>query len=369
MATTSKRLFTYLLSIIGLDRIAHSTTTTTNTNTNDNNLSTTTTTTSSSSSSTLSNDSYNSSKTNVSFMSESTLFVNADIAGLFDEKFVQDAGIHMIPYDTWSLQTWMNGLSRMALCQIITTTAMKCPRIILQMIEEYQPSTQYHQKLQLQEQEQTNNHPINDYKNQENKNSFCHYQEILTIQKRAQFIIHSLDHLRPSEQFANEPELAQEIQSLVRWCTNILHTSTTRSSSSSSSSSSSLVTLVGLLVIAREGLSAIPEIRKYLFGKAYLGRMVILEMSSVLKNFKESPLHSNSNNLLLLLPYQWSLLLRILDPPQHIIQASYHYQVSWLIQFLSDICHQMASCDKEWFYFQEYDNVITIATRNYGGFL
>ncbi|KAI7851629.1 hypothetical protein BDC45DRAFT_515474 [Circinella umbellata] len=364
MATTSKRLFTYLLSIIGLDRIAHSTII--------NDTLSTTTTTTPPSSSTLSNDSYNSSKTNVSFMSESTLFVNADIAGLFDEKCVQDPGIHMIPYDTWSLQTWINGLSRMALCQMITTTAVRCPRIILQMIEEYQPSTHSHQK---QEQEQTKklksfyNHLIDDNKNQEN-NSFCHYQEILTIQKRAQFIIHSLDHLRPSEQFANEPELAQEIQSLVRWCTNILHTSTRPSSSSSSSSS--LVALVGLLVIAREGLSAIPEIRKYLFGKAYLGRMVILEMSSVLKNFKESPLlhsHSNSHNgtdyNLLLLPYQWSLLLRILDPPQQIIQASYHYQVTWLIQLLSDICHQMASCDKEWFYFQEYNNVITMATRNY----
>ena len=309
-------------------------------------------------------------------MSESTLFVNADTAGVFDEKFVQDAGISMIPYDTWSVQTWLNGLSRMALCQIITSTAMKCPRVVLQMIEEYQPSTKYYRK---QGQKQTRSksfydHMMDDMKDQDN-NNFYHYQEIVTIQKRARSILHSLDHLRPSEQFANEAELAHEIQCVVRWCTNTLH--------ASQSASSSLVALVGLLVIAREGLSAVPEIRKYLFGKAYLGRMMILEMSSVLKNFKKSPLlhhyHSNLNNSmslaeatttttdynLLKLPYQWSLLLKVLDPPQPIIQGSYHCQVTWLIQLLSDVCHEMASYDKEWMYFEEYDNVVTIATQNY----
>ncbi|KAI9263152.1 hypothetical protein BDA99DRAFT_438037 [Phascolomyces articulosus] len=221
----------------------------------------------------------------------------------------------MLSYDTWSLQTWLGGLSKMALCQIITTTAMKCPRVVLEMIEEYQP----------------------------NKNDFYHRREILAIRERAHIIIHSLDHLRPSEQFANEADLAEEIHCVVRWCTNTLH---------ASPRGHSLAALMGLLVIAREGLAAVPEIRKYLFGEAHLGRIVILEMSGVLKNFKKPTTIHQHAAAEYLLPNQWSF-------------ASPHHQVTWLIQSLGDVCAQMADCDKGWTYRQEYDNVVNIAARNY----
>ncbi|KAI8147820.1 hypothetical protein BJV82DRAFT_664175 [Fennellomyces sp. T-0311] len=282
MTSTSKRLFAYFLSIIGLDRIAHATAT---------------------------NDT-NDDKTNLSFMSESTLFVSGD--GLLDEK--------LQTYDAWSLQTWLSGLPKTALCHILTTTAMKYPKVI-QLIEQHQP--RYLPPLPCCAE--------GDF-----------YREMIAIKDRARSIVHSLDQGRPSEQFANQASVAQELQRVVRYCTNTLHAST---------HGHSLAALMGLLMIAREGLDAVPEIRKYLFGKAHLGRMLVLEMTGVLKNLKSSPT-----------PLPWSLLLSALDPPPSL---SDRHQVAWLIQLLGDVCKQMANADQTWAYLQEYDNVVAIAAHHW----
>ncbi|KAI9488553.1 hypothetical protein BDB00DRAFT_791806 [Zychaea mexicana] len=259
----------------------------------------------------------------------------------------------MVPYDAWSLQTWLTGLPKMALCHILTTVAMKSPRV-MQMIEDHQPSAN------LLKNNINKQHPMSPTPSAttmtmtastlaEQQQRFPpagdFYQEILRIQERARSIVHSLDGCRPSEQFANEAALAEELQRVVRWCTNTLHASTR---------GHSLAALMGLLAIAREGLSAIPEIRKYLFGKAHLGRMVVLEMSSVLKNFK------NTTHL----PDQWSLLLSILEAPHAVVQDHHRHQVAWVVQLLRDVCAQMAHCDRSWRHLQEYEHVVAIAERN-----
>ncbi|KAF7727860.1 hypothetical protein EC973_006973 [Apophysomyces ossiformis] len=156
--------------------------------------------------------------------------------------------------------------------------------------------------------------------------------EISSIQDRARQIVHDLDHLRPSEQFARAVEVADELHRLVRLTSSTLH---------APSHGHSLITLFGLLVIVLEGLKAPPEVRQHVFYHAKLGRIVILEMASVLKNYKGPALP----------PSQWSLLLSVFDNGSH-----------WLEQ-LEQVCAKMARYDVTWDFRQEYEDVVTIAAR------
>ncbi|KAI7879423.1 hypothetical protein K492DRAFT_163860 [Lichtheimia hyalospora FSU 10163] len=211
-------------------------------------------------------------------------------------------------YDAWSVQTLLSTLPKMSLCHLLTTTALKYPKV-MEMIA----TTLHH------------------YDNEQH-NPLSYYRELVAIQEQAHAIVHSLDGLRPSEQFAREAEVAQELQRLVRLCTNTLY---------AAPQGHSLVALIGLLVIAREGLAASStEVRRYMFGggAACLGRLVVLEMQAALKNYKVNPLESSST-----------------DSRQ---------QLKWIIDVLKQVCAQMNECDPHWTFAQEYQNVVLIATRN-----
>ncbi|KAI9310563.1 hypothetical protein BX666DRAFT_1869350 [Dichotomocladium elegans] len=296
MTTASKGLFAYFLSLIGLDRVTHS-------------------------ASFLKNaaPSLQASSSSASFMTESTLVVNG--SDVYDEKGRNN--LTTMAYDAWSLQTMLSNLPKIALCSLLTSTALKYPKV-MQMIANEQPATWMLPKDDAQD----------------------YVRETQAIKDQARRVVHSLDGLRPSEQFARETEMAQELQRVVRFSTNTLH---------ASPQGHSLVALVALMCVAKEGLCALPEVSKYIFGRAHLGRLLVLEMAGVLKNYKAS--HT--------LLAQWPNLLSILDPPKAVVAAADPAdQLAWLMDVLSEVCAQMHDCDRHWAFGQEYENVVNIAARN-----
>lgn len=307
-------------------------------------------------------------------MTESTLIVNPGTAGLYDEKHIEDPGVTMMAYDAWSVQALLSTLPKMSLCHLLTTTALKYPKV-MEMVattvtqdgtttaDKQQPfpgkpcnlsssplvssSAQLHHHFDNEQQQHQHHH-----------NPLSYYRELVAIQEQAYAIVHSLDGLRPSEQFAREAEVAQELQRLVRLCTNTLY---------AAPQGHSLIALIGLLVIAREGLAASStKVRRYMFGGsgggACLGRLVVLEMQAALKNYKVNPLEPNEQRGS---EHQWPHLLRVLSPPKSVLAAADNrHQLTWIIDVLKQVCAQMAECDPHWTFAQEYHNVVVIATRN-----
>ncbi|KAG0167676.1 hypothetical protein DFQ28_011326 [Apophysomyces sp. BC1034] len=283
-ATKPRRFLTYILSLLGLDGIAF----------------------------TRQHDvSCFSSSSGSSILTDSTLLVSHD--DYLDEKGSIGGWVYS---DPWALQTWIGGLPKVVLCHILSATAMQYPKIC-QVIEEHQGGMNVPWMV-------TTTGLGNDMA-----------REISTIQARARQIVHDLDHLRPSEQFARAVEVSEDLHRLVRLTSNTLHAPT---------HGHSLVALLGLLVIVLEGLKAPPEVRQHVFYHAKLGRIVILEMASVLKNYKDSVLP----------PSQWSLMLSVFEKNCH-----------WLEQ-LEEACAKMARYDVTWDFRQEYEDVVTIAARYCG---
>ncbi|KAL0079902.1 hypothetical protein J3Q64DRAFT_1751699 [Phycomyces blakesleeanus] len=233
-----------------------------------------------------------------SVLSDSTLIVShADLYDHCDEKLASSA---------WVFRSWISGLPKMVLCHILSNTALQNPALCDQMMADYRPSASTPTPDRL--------------------------GEILLAQERARSLVHGLDQLRPSEQFARAADIADELHSLVRLCSLTLH---------SSSQGHSLVALLGLLIIVQESLDAPPEVRQHVFYHAKFGRTVILEMAAVLKNHKNPPLSSS----------EWSAVVSILDPPQ-----------SWL-DSLANACTKIARYDVGWDFRNEYENVLDIARR------
>lgn len=299
-------------------------------------------------------------------MTESTLIVNPGTAGLYDEKHIEDPGVTMMAYDAWSVQALLSTLPKMSLCHLLTTTALKYPKV-MEMIATtvtQDGTTDQQQPYPVTSSSCNFSSPLlsslqlHHYDNEQH-NPLSYYRELVAIQEQAHAIVHSLDGLRPSEQFAREAEVAQELQRLVRLCTNTLY---------AAPQGHSLVALIGLLVIAREGLAASStEVRRYMFGggAACLGRLVVLEMQAALKNYKVNPLEPSSSEQRGNEKYQWPHLLRVLSPPKSILAAAdSRQQLTWIIDVLKQVCAQMAECDPHWTFAQEYHNVVLIATRN-----
>lgn len=308
-------------------------------------------------------------------MTESTLIVNPGTAGLYDEKHIEDPGVTMMAYDAWSVQALLSTLPKMSLCHLLTTTALKYPKV-MEMIATtvtqdgtttaadkqqpfpVKPPCNLSSSPLVSASAQLHHHYDNE---QQPHNPLSYYRELVSIQEQAYAIVHSLDGLRPSEQFAREAEVAQELQRLVRLCTNTLY---------AAPQGHSLIALIGLLVIAREGLAASStKVRRYMFGGgggACLGRLVVLEMQAALKNYKVNPLVEPSlSNEQRGSEHQWPHLLRVLSPPKSVLAAADNrHQLTWIIDVLKQVCAQMAECDPHWTFAQEYHNVVVIATRN-----
>ncbi|KAI8974645.1 hypothetical protein BDB01DRAFT_805883 [Pilobolus umbonatus] len=149
--------------------------------------------------------------------------------------------------------------------------------------------------------------------------------ELISIQEQAQKIVHALDQLRPSEQFARASDVADHLLNLSRL--TLLHTH------------SSAFTLLAFLVIAEQSMDAPSEVRQHLFYHAKFGRVIILEMASALKNFNRSSVH---------LQEYWC---RVSD-------------TDWL-DILKNVATVLARYDLTWEYGREYQDIIRMAERYY----
>ncbi|KAI8877646.1 hypothetical protein K501DRAFT_288269 [Backusella circina FSU 941] len=235
-----------------------------------------------------------------SFQTESTLYVShPDIHENNKKRTTQDI---------WAFQDWISRLSKVALCQILTSTVSECPQLA-DRIEHFYGSF------------------ASSTAAAEQKKDDDWLDSIVFIQERANTVAHSLDNLRPSEQFGRAFEVAESIQGLIHLCTQHRQT---------------MPSLFGLIILAQESLHAPVEVRQHVFYHSKLGRSIILELASALKNFKQTP-HLSSCG-------QWE---RVSCAGE-----------SW-VDALDRVCIKLARYDVTWEYRQEYSQVVEIATRLY----
>lgn len=202
------------------------------------------------------------------------------------------------------LQDWLSRLSKMALCQILSTTIADYPQVADNIYSRHYEKN-YRKKKRI-----TPNIEI---------------EKLKSIQSQSRSIAHELDNQRPSEQFGRADETANALQQMVR----SLHIH----------SDQSFLTLFGLIIIAQESLSAPSEVRQHIFYHAKFGRALILEISSVLKNFNYN--HTGSDQY-------WNSLMK----------------TCWLTD-LQEICSRLARYDITWEYRKEYSEVAVMAERYY----
>ncbi|KAI9486737.1 MAG: hypothetical protein EXX96DRAFT_471699 [Benjaminiella poitrasii] len=205
---------------------------------------------------------------------------------------------------TNELQDWLGRLSKMTLCQILASAMNEYPEVANCIYQRHYEKKYFMTKL----------------------------NQLKLIQLQARAISHRLDNLRPSDQFGRASEIAEALQQLVR----SLHLH----------SDQSFFTLFGLIILAQESLMAPSEVRQHVFYHVKLGRILILEMSTVLKNFVYLPFIGNH------LTDHWT-------------QLGYDPQTENWLSCLEAICSKLARYDITWEYRREYQEVITIAKRYY----
>ncbi|CDS08815.1 hypothetical protein LRAMOSA10176 [Lichtheimia ramosa] len=205
--------------------------------------------------------------------------------------------------DTWTLQSWVGGLSKTVLCQIVWSCMMEYHDLWPIISSEQQ-------KLLLQDEQ----------KEQEEEN----IQEITSIEHHAKEIAHRLDALRPSEQFVHAAQVAQEYHQLIRLSSSLQHP---------------LAAAVAIILLIQQSLTAAPEVRQHVYYQAKLGRLAVLEIGNVLK--------------------------RQVDDPNRITHPSlvaFLRRVAWKEQ-LQDVCARLERYDTTWEFRHEYDHVVQLAER------
>ncbi|KAI8375193.1 hypothetical protein BD560DRAFT_392992 [Blakeslea trispora] len=233
----------------------------------------------------------------------SSLMVNQSQA--YDEK-------DGLMVDVDDIQAWLSRLSRMTLCQILTSTINEYPQVGDDICHRHYKKT---------------------FKSQADENQWEEEEDLLVmIQQKARNISHQLDHLRPSEQFGKAHKVNHQLQALIRSLPIHGH--------------DSFVTLFSLIVLGKESLSAPTEVRQHLFYDAKLGRILILELASLLKNFK--PSFRQSHPSISMDQYYWSDILK--------------QEQSWL-SCLQEVCSKLSRYDATWEYRNEYQDVLIIAER------
>lgn len=245
--------------------------------------------------STESDTTTNNNESSCSFLSASTCIVdpsNDEEKWLMKNNLKNDGVAH----------NWLNQLSSATLCQILTSAITDYPQIA-----DYIQSYYYVERQPRRE----------------------WVSELVSLTKRAKEIAHSLDRCRISDQFSRASEVADSLHLLLRQFTQDV-----------SVHGPSQVALFGLILLAQESLNTPAEVRQQIFSHDKFGRVLILEMASVLKNFK-LPLLPNED---------W-------------------YQIAsqkqdWLAA-LERVCLKMARYDVTWEYRKEYQDVPIIASRYY----
>ncbi|KAI7898756.1 uncharacterized protein BX663DRAFT_489715 [Cokeromyces recurvatus] len=219
---------------------------------------------------------------------------------------------------TNEIQDWLSRLSKMTLYQILTSAMDEYPEIANCIYQRHYEKRYFMSKGSSY---QRRNSSINEKLSQ-----------LKLIQLQTRTISHRLDNLRPSDQFGRASEIAEALQHLIR----SLHLH----------SDQSFFTLFSLIILAQESLMAPSEVRQHVFYHVKLGRILILEMSTILKNFIYLPFVGN-------------------DLTDYWTQLGYDPQKQDWLSCLEAICLKLARYDITWEYRKEYQEVITIAKRYY----
>jgi hypothetical protein len=149
------------------------------------------------------------------------------------------------------------------------------------------------------------------------------------IQSEANKIVHLLDNLRPSEQFGRSYEVGNLLHELL----SIIQRK--------SYYNSSFMSLFGLIILSQEALNCPSEVKQYIFTDIKFGRSIILEISKVLKNFKNQQFSD--------IKQQW---------------MSLGNSLSWF-DSLQFICTKLSRYDITWEYRKEYQDVVLISEKYY----
>lgn len=213
-----------------------------------------------------------------------------------------------IANDINGMHDWLFNLPRIALCQILTSTIADYPQVADGIYSRHYERNFYSKK-----------------KNKVNKDDL---EELKSIQLQANQIVHSLDNLRPSEQFGRASEVVNRLYELLHSIEVQRH---------------SFISLFGLIILAQESLNCPSEVRQHIFADVKFGRAIVLEISKVLKNFNQY----NAGDI----KYKWSLI-------------SNHTNLSWF-DTLQFICTKLARYDVTWEYRKEYQEVIFISEKYY----
>ncbi|KAI9260138.1 hypothetical protein BY458DRAFT_516679 [Sporodiniella umbellata] len=237
-----------------------------------------------------------------SFLSSSTCLVDSFIQEETNEKSLTKKNL----LNEGMVQNWLNQLSNAALCQILTSAITDYPQVADTIQSHYFGRT-YVAK----------------------KGSDGWITELVALKNKAHRIAHSLDHCRISDQFSKASKVAVSLHLLLRQFTQDV-----------SVHGRSHIALLGLILLAQESLNTPTEVRQQIFSHDKFGRVLTLEMASVLKNFK-LPLLPNED---------WYPI-----SPQ---------KENWIIS-LEQVCLKMARYDVTWEYRKEYQDVPTIAARYY----
>lgn len=245
-----------------------------------------------------------------SFLTDSTCVVQ-------EEDLTDGKGSYEEDEKSWAFHDFIGRLSKVALCQILTSTVADYPQVAGVIQDRYR-----HYEKNFYNKKRRQREKMMDYS--QNEDEFV--AELMSVQERTRLITHSLSNLRPSEQFARAGDVADDLRELLQLTLHLFH------------AHSANFTLLAFILISQQALDSPPEIRRHLFYQTKFGRVLILQMASVLKNFDTTSF----------LHHYWS---RISD-------------TDWL-DTLKDIIHTLSRYDDSWEYKNDYQCIITMAERHY----
>jgi hypothetical protein len=216
------------------------------------------------------------------------------------------------------MQDWLFNLSKMALCQILSSTIADYPQVADGIYNRHYEKNFYMKKKQIA------------------APSVDSIEQLKSFRAQIKNVAHSLDNLRPSDQFGRASEVANSLFQLLNSPPII----------SNMQQQQSFISLFGLIVLAQESFNCPSEVRQHLFSDVKFGRSIILEMSKVLKNFS-SKSHTTNNDI----QYKWSLINNSSNTNWH--------------DTLEFICTKLSRYDITWEYRKEYQEVVLISKRYY----
>jgi hypothetical protein len=149
-------------------------------------------------------------------------------------------------------------------------------------------------------------------------------------------ICHCLDTERPSTQFANTSgAIGSNLVLAAKHMVHRYHDDT----------GDSWLALMGLLVIGLQVLETPSEVKKELVHTTKIGRVLILEMSKVLKFMKKQALCNSLRSAV-----------------AQVVINSCHQEERACLPLLKTFCQLMADYDSQWTFKQEYEEVVSMAT-------